>query len=670
MVVKHVGPRVGHALLLGGTAFLFLATSAAAQNAPVFQLGELVVTARRPVSELGGTVRVIDAKEIQATGARTLDEALALLPGLNIRTGGAGVPRVDMRGLRSRHVILLLNGVPLNSTYDGQFDPSFIPVDNIAKIKVVTGTASVLYGQGGLAGVIDIVTKQGMPGLRGQVSGELRQTDGRLVRGVVSGGIGNVDVLVTGSASSAAGYPSVTGSPTLGATTPGERLNSDHARVNVFGLASAAPAAGVHLGLSMGHSDGSYGIPPGLISGSDPFVNRTTYDRVTDRRGDFTQLAGSYDVSGAVQVRSWAYLNALNENEARYDDSTYSSMSDPTVKGTHTQASRTSLRGAETQLSVEGRWGRATLALSGERDGWRTNLDIRDVSLGGTPRTWGVRDYTDDRSLGIYGTALEYQVRPVDRLGFVAGYMYDWLSRDSVGTTGAGGTMAAAYYDVVPGMRVRASAAHKFRFPTISQLYDENGGNPNLRTELANVYELGVSHTLPAGSRVGLTLYRMDVRDYIERPAQGEPFANFDVYRMRGIELTAETHPLERLSLRGGYSFLDARDYSPGATRQQLQYRPRHRIAAEGEYRFAFGTRLAASYLRVGDQFYYSRQAPVEKAKLPAFTIVNAHVSQTVLAGRARLYVGADNLLDVAYEDQYGSPQATRVMYGGVSVRW
>ncbi|HKJ93275.1 MAG TPA: TonB-dependent receptor, partial [Longimicrobiales bacterium] len=483
--------------MLVGAVAVVRAGGASAQDAPVFRLGELVVTAERPVSELGGTLRVIDAREIQATGARTLDEALALLPGLNIRTAGAGVPRVDMRGLRSRHVILLLNGVPLNSTYDGQFDPAFIPVENIAKIKVVTGTASVLYGQGGLGGVIDIVTKEGAQGLSGRLSGELRQVDGRMVRGVVSGGVGGVSILASGSASSVGGYPSVAGSPTLAASTSAERQNSDQSRLDFFGLASAQPTPALRLGLSAGHSGGSYGVPPGVIGGNDPFVNRTTYDRVNDRRGGYLQLAGSYEPAGPVRVRAWAYMNTLDLAEARYDDSTYSSMADPTVKGTYSQLSRTFMRGAAAQVTAGGGWGRLTLGLSGERDAWRTDLTIRDVPLGGTPRMWGERAYTDDRGLGITGAALEYQVRPADRLGIVAGYMHDWLARDSVATTGADGYMAAAYYDVTPGLRVRASAAHKFRFPTIAQLYDENGGDPDLTTELANVYEVGASHALP-----------------------------------------------------------------------------------------------------------------------------------------------------------------------------
>lgn len=291
------------------------------------------------------------------------------------------------------------------------------------------------------------------------------------------------------------------------------------------------------------------------------------------------------------------------------------------------------------------------------------------MDLGGKPHVYGLRDYADHRSLDTYGTALEYQVRPADRLGLVGGYMHDWLSRDS-GTMGADGYMAAAYYDLAPGTRLRAAAAHKFRFPTIRQLYDENGGNPALRTERANVYEVGVTRDLPRDSRMGVTVYRMDVRDYIERPAQGEPFANFDVYRMNGVEVTGETRPLERLTLRGSYSFLDARDYSPGAGREELQYRPRHRLAVAGDYGLRSGTKLTASLLRVADQFYYTRKDPLEKAKLPAYTLVGARVSQGVLSGRADLYVGASNLLDAAYEDEYGFPQATRVVYGGMSLHW
>ena len=111
-----------------------------------YTLGEIVVSGEREGVESVGTVREITAVDIQNKGARTLDEALQLLPGVYIRTGADGVPRVDLRGLRSRHVILLLDGIPVNSTYDGNFDPTLIPVESIERIKVSYGNHSVLYG--------------------------------------------------------------------------------------------------------------------------------------------------------------------------------------------------------------------------------------------------------------------------------------------------------------------------------------------------------------------------------------------------------------------------------------------------------------------------------------------------------------------------------------------
>ena len=121
----------------------------AEENSPnqteAYTLGEVVVTAPSGGVESVGTVAEITAEDIEQKNARNLSQALALLPGLDVRTGAKGVPRIRLRGFTSRHVVLLLNGVPINSTYDGQFDPAIIPTENIAKIKVSYGTSSVLY---------------------------------------------------------------------------------------------------------------------------------------------------------------------------------------------------------------------------------------------------------------------------------------------------------------------------------------------------------------------------------------------------------------------------------------------------------------------------------------------------------------------------------------------
>lgn len=114
-----------------------------------YRLRELVVTASGGLgSESVGTLDEVTARQIDKRHATTLDKALELLPGVDARRGAQGIPRINIRGMRSRHVALLRNGIPLNSTYDGRFDPSLISTENIARIK--DAQLSMGYDPGGL----------------------------------------------------------------------------------------------------------------------------------------------------------------------------------------------------------------------------------------------------------------------------------------------------------------------------------------------------------------------------------------------------------------------------------------------------------------------------------------------------------------------------------------
>ncbi len=109
------------ALVLQPRAAVAQDDASAPQDPPTFSIS---VTESSELVEDVGTTRRLTRADIEARSARTLDEALRLLPGVYVRTGGDGTPRIDVRGFRSRHVLLLINGVPANSTSDGQFDPA------------------------------------------------------------------------------------------------------------------------------------------------------------------------------------------------------------------------------------------------------------------------------------------------------------------------------------------------------------------------------------------------------------------------------------------------------------------------------------------------------------------------------------------------------------------
>ena len=635
----------------------------------VYTLGEVVVSARQDVVETAGTVREVTAQDIQDKDARTLDQALELLPGVVIRTGADGVPRIDIHGFRSRHVMLLLDGVPLNSTYDGQFDPAIIPTENIAKIKVSYGTSSVLYGQGALGGVINIITKKGKEGVQGSASGEIGEGSSRLGRFNVGGAAKNADFFVSGSMAARDDFPlsnSFEATPLQGS---GERNNSDNRRNNLFGNIGYSPTEEWDLGLVASFVNGHYGKPPSTKQNTktdpDPYANNPKYERVNHFQGFNTQFSTSYDLPGPVDMRGWFYFNEYDEDTSRYDNDNYNSM---TKKGTFFEDGNSKNWGGTIQTALDlTSAGSFTLALDAQKQEYDSKGKIRDVKVG---KDYEFRNFDNSYSLWLYSTSLEYEITLLDSLGVVLGYGHYWQNKEEGENENKGSYMAGAYYDIIKGSRVRGAFAKKIRFPTLRQLYSVGEGNPDLTPETAYNYELGFEQTLPLNSRVAIDGFLSDVNDYIEKPYDDDYYHNYDKYRFQGFEITGETRFVDNVLLRLGYTFMDTEDKSPNSPKDELQYRPKHKLTLEGKYTFHFGFSAYANVIYNADQYYYERSEPFTKAKLDNYAIVNLKFDQALLNGLLDVYVGADNLFDKNYEQSYGFPAAGRMIYGGVAVNF
>ena len=182
-----------------------------ALSADIEALNEVVVSSHQPTIEQVGTVYQLDAAAIELRGARSLDDALELLPGINVRTGGNGSPRIDVRGYRTRHVKLLLNGVPFGNTFDGQFDPTLIPSESIARIKLTTGASSTLYGDGAVGAVINVITRQAELGQTATTHAEYGSGDYHRVHGSYAWGDGHSGVFVASGRSARDGFPNAVG---------------------------------------------------------------------------------------------------------------------------------------------------------------------------------------------------------------------------------------------------------------------------------------------------------------------------------------------------------------------------------------------------------------------------------------------------------------------------
>ncbi len=111
------------------------------------------------------TASVITALQIEAMGAKNLDEVLETIPGLHVSV--SALSRLDsiyfIRGIHSGfnpHVLLLKNGVPVQYSLQGSRPLLFrLPVRNISQIEVIRGPGSAIYGADAYSGVINIITK-------------------------------------------------------------------------------------------------------------------------------------------------------------------------------------------------------------------------------------------------------------------------------------------------------------------------------------------------------------------------------------------------------------------------------------------------------------------------------------------------------------------------------
>jgi outer membrane cobalamin receptor len=110
---------------------------------------------------------------------------------------------------------------------------------------------------------------------------------------------------------------------------------------------------------------------------------------------------------------------------------------------------------------------------------------------------------------------------------------------------------------------------------------------------------------------------------------------------------------------------MDTKDKSPDSQKDELQYRPKHKLTFETRYVFDIGFSIYVSVTHVADQYFYSRNTPLIKRKLNDYTLVDLKLEQSFLNRRVNVYLGVDNLFDRDYEEAYGFPQAGRTVYVG-----
>ncbi len=143
-----------------------IAVAQAEEKEKETRLEEIVVTATRTEKELEGvpaSVSVVTKKELEKRNINSVDEALNALPGVFNRRGKGlmdTMSNVSLRGFSgANRTLILMDGITLNSAYDGGVQWGGLAPEDVERVEVVRGPFSSLYGGYAMGGVVNIITR-------------------------------------------------------------------------------------------------------------------------------------------------------------------------------------------------------------------------------------------------------------------------------------------------------------------------------------------------------------------------------------------------------------------------------------------------------------------------------------------------------------------------------
>lgn len=636
--------RVRRPALILSSCLISLPAVALAQQAPdaSVALPPLVVSATRlptPEDQLGSSVTVITAADIANTQARTLPDVLMNLPGLEVvQTGGpGGVASVYIRGTNTNHTKVLIDGIDVGdpASTNGSFDFSQILASDIARIEVLRGPQSGLYGSDAIGGVIDIITRQGSgpPKVTASAEGGSFQTFNQTAG--VGGSTDRLDYALD-LAHYHAGDDVVTPANLVG---PGVPVNAD-----VYDNKTASTKLGATLSDNLDVGLVARYISTSLLATSDdPFGAGPEPLRSSSDNTEFLSRATAHLLSFDGRLDQTVGL-AYTGDRLRYFDPNPNDVAggdDPSVYG----GNRVKLDWQGNVRLVQGQ----TLVLGAE--------DQRETIDDTTPITAAT---SSDAGFAQLQSAFG------DRLFDTVSVRYD-----DNGHFGSKATwrVAPSYSIAETGTRFKASLGTGFKAPTLDQLFDNYPlfgfvANPALRPETSVGYDAGFEQSL-SGQRAqfGSTWFHNDIGNLIDYNSSFTSWTNVGRATTEGFESFASWRPLDRLTLRADHTFTLAED---DITHSQLPRRPMHKASLSATWQVTPAASVTSSVLYTGSWDDVNRAGNVNVTGSP-YTLVD-------LAGRYDLGHGVsafariENLLDVRYQDPVGFDRPGLGVFAGLSV--
>ncbi|HET9453273.1 MAG TPA: TonB-dependent receptor [Gemmatimonadaceae bacterium] len=622
----------------------------------------IVTATRTPLTQgtLPVAVTVLTGDELRSRGITTVGEALTRVTSAHVaKTGSHGATTsLFLRGGESKYVKVLVDGVAANDP-GGVYDFASLTTDNVERIEIVRGPASVVHGADAVTGVVHVITRRGSGAQRTDL--ELRSgvaPRDRIAAGRDPGSVATLDASASVSGAAAGGDYSLS----LGRqqSTGLYDVNNRYQNNTLSGRFGFRASDATDVRVSLRYNDYRFAYP---TNGGGTPVDTNAF-RLEDR----IVIGAEVERRLARAVRAvLALASSVNEG------GTTDEMDSPTGSSFVSQ-DRTRRRSAELRLHAMP-VSSTSLAVGAKLEQQDQRSQFQSESPFGP---FNDRFGAARRSLGGYAEAT---LTPMTSLTLTAGARVD--DNQQFGTFGTG--RVGASFRPRAATRIRLTAGNAFREPSFFENFSTGfvAGNPGLRPERTLSLDGGVDHDV-AGGRASLSItgFAQRFRDMIDytgsTSACGYSYCNVAEATSNGVELEVAGRIAGAVHASAGATFLRTEVVEPGFDAssaglyrkgEALIRRPERNAHGEIEYRtrpFTVSARLLAVGVRTDRDFTGFPATPVT---LPSYERVDLSAEYAIHdTGRRRTVLTArvENATNAGYQNVYNFLAPRRTVSLGV----
>lgn len=565
-------------------------------------LSTIVVTASRSeqnIENVPARISIIEPKVLDQSPIASLPHLLSNDASINmVQSGGYGQQSsIFLRGTNSTHTLVLRDGVKLNSATSGVASLAYIDTTDLKQIEVLKGPASVLYGTNAIGGVVQLVSKT--PEKTG--------------------------AFITGEVGENKTYKSIVGADLVEngfyAQIRGQRLESDGTHVTNaeqpdlktgdfeqkgFSTKFGFENESIALSLDYAQNEGQSTYVSSVFAPAPSYAFLNLKNNSVDFKNESINAKAKYKFSDLIELN--ARLSQFKDESNQLDSKDF--VNSKTLEADiYTKV----LLPAHQNILFGTTFQNTKANAISSASPYKGDVDAQGYYL--------------QHQYNNHGLNTQIGIRVEDN---------DQFGSHTVG-------QAAARYQILKNTSIYTNWGTAFRAPNLNELYVDYYGNPNLKPEESESFELGLDQKLPLGFTTGLSAYSNKVKNLIDyNDKNGYIIDNVSKAKFEGVESYINWEQ-DQLFAKLSHSYVKATNEETG---KELARRPRQSLTlTAGLQNSVYGISTSVS----------SKSAPKDNSKVGGYATVDLNAYWNVNPS-IKLFTNINNIGDVNFETaSYGN---------------